>query len=419
MYRLFEFLSALVNAGSDTLNKWHHLASQNVTGGLNVSDSSKENEISVDDDRSTVINEEKVSTPNAPELSPIASKNSSSGEEFNTNKTGPKIRKPIKPSTASTPNSKKGNFLSGLETPAETKRTIITRSSSALQSLRHGRKMLRNKESSSKSKAEVIDMIASAMNKANVEAKAGQRILTSLSNSKGRQRSDSLRDKAESFSKSPEFQEMPKMSKLLEKVAQHPESMPEQISSDDLESEVDDAPPVMADLDSVRGPLGILNRVDPSEPNTTIMNRLLRLSSIDTNAPPLKNLDNKLTSNTRAEGDKELGIRRNKSSGSLVEAMMANKIQTGFRPLGITGLVHNTVGGSVEHTSSSTGLLGIIGNNNKQDSSTAEEVSNVTLQTKETSKSVETGLDEAKKIDSATPVTGGFGFISSFLGKLS
>ena len=383
-----------------------------------MTDSMKEG-VLYDDDRSTIVHDEKLSPNSAQSVSPISTPTSTTTQE--SKQSGPKIRKPIRPNTASTPNVKKTtSFMSGLETPAETKRTIITRNSSALNSLRQGRKLLKNKEASSKSKAEVIDMIASAMNKANIEAQAGQRILTSISlSTKQRKRSDSLREKAETFSKSPDFQEMPTFSKVLEKVAQSPDTIPQSVtSSDDLESEVDESPPVMADLNSISGPLGLLSRVDPARPNENLLNRLLRYSSIDTNAPPLRTVENKhlasVASHDNNEGE-NIAIRRNKSSGSLVEMMMANKLQGSLRPLSVTGIVGNVSIEQLEQKTSSVGLLSVVDSTKIEH--TIEQL-NVNVQ-KETSKSVETGLDDVKRVESNKSASGGYGFFSSIFGSLS
>ena len=285
-----------------------------------------------------------------------------------------------------------------------------------------------NKDKSGRSKAEVIDMIASAMNKANVETRAGQRILTSLSTNSANAspRRESIRQRAETLSKSPELQGMPTVSKVLEKVATN---NVDGLDPSDLESEIDDAPPpsppnlhrpakterVRTELNSVTGPLGLLSRADLNEPNPSLRDRLLRLSSVDTNAPDPLKLVNKPLSDIQQEdetpGSKNLGMRRNKSSGSLVEMMMANKLNAGFRPMGLANVVNSS---SLDgQTSSSSGLLGLV------DATTTTTVN----ESKQTSKSVETGLDSVKTSDSNNTSDagggGGFGFFSSFLGKLS
>jgi len=403
--------------GSDTLSKWQNLASQNVKEGFNVAED--EHNTSLDDDQSTVgeTSEGELGS-SSDELTKTTTKESSSRR--------PVIRKPLKPKQQSTPSEGKhstSSFLK-LDTPADTKRTIITRNSSALNSLRQGRKMLRgNKDKSGRSKAEVIDMIATAMNKANVETRAGQRILSSLSNSANPSpRRESIRQRAETLSKSPELQEMPTVSKILEKVATNNVQIMG-LDSSDLESEIDDAPPpsppnlprptktelVRTELNSVTGPLGLLSRADLNEPNPLLRDRLLRLSSVDTTAPDPSKLANKPLDGIQQENKSNrsggLAMRRNKSSGSLVEMMMTNKLNAGFRPMGLANIVNT---GSMDgQSSSSVGLLGLV------DTTTSQDI--------QTSKSVETGLDSVQKPDNNTTNGGGggFGFFSSFLGKLS
>ncbi|XP_066925431.1 putative leucine-rich repeat-containing protein DDB_G0290503 isoform X1 [Clytia hemisphaerica] len=423
--------------GSDTLSKWHNLASQNVKDGFNVSDVSPTKsdapEAIVDSDTSTAEESDHDNNgQTAHNIDPSAP---------TANKKTPTIRKPLKPKKQSTPTSVKnsggGNsFLKGLETPDTTKRTILTRNSSAMNSLRQGRRMLRSKDNNGRSKAEVIDMIANAMNKANVEAQAGQRILSSITNStSSTPRRESIRQRAETLSKSPDIQEMPTVTKVLEKVAHNVEALG--FSSSDLESEIDDAPPrpfdtlppqgvqtsfnsntsiVQTELNSVTGPLGLLSRADLNEPNPMLKNRLLRMSSIDRNAPPLPTkLDNKpLSSLTESTG-----IRRNKSSGSLVEMMSSNKLNAGFRPVGLTNLMNS---GSLEGGNSPSGLLGLVNTptttNTKFGSATDIGQETPPPQKPQTSKSVETGLDSVRTPDQNTS-GGAFGFFSSFLGKLS
>ena len=92
------------------------------------------------------------------------------------------------------------------------KRTIITRNSSILNALKEGRQMLNQNGKDSKSKVEVMDILANAMSKVNVEAKAGKRILESIS-------SNNLRDRSASQTHKKDYPEMPKLSKVLEKLA--------------------------------------------------------------------------------------------------------------------------------------------------------------------------------------------------------
>lgn len=400
--------------GSDTLGKWQNLASQNVKDGFNVGETSPST-IAKTSLEKPELSSDSVSSANPP----------SPSKEIKT----PQILKPVKPTNQSTPrkvNEGGGSFLKGLETPVSTKRTIITRNSTALQSLRQGRRMLRKKDA--RSKAEVIDMIASAMDKANIEAQAGKRILTSLSNNtETAPLRESIRQRAETLTKSPDIQVMPNVSKVLEKVMHDSEALG--LSASDLESEIDDAPPPTPDrqrlpigneLNSVTGPLGLLNRADLNEPNPALKDRLLRFSSIDTNAPdPSKMLDHKPLSSIAKSSATDLGMRRNRSSGSLVDTMVANKLNNTMRPVGLANLVNTSTN---DLHNSSTGLLGILNNNDNMkvgssvDITTKTETTN--LPKKQTSKSVETGLDNVKTPDQNSS-SSGFGFFSSFLGKLS
>ena len=347
----------------------------------------------------------------------------------------PTIRKPLKPHKQSTPATTEskdekpittGNsFLKGLETPKNTKRTILTRNSSAMNSIRAGRKMLRSTEKNGRSKTEVIDMIASAMNKANVEAKAGQRILSSLSNSvSSTPRRESIRQRAETLTKSPELlQEMPNVTKVLEKVTQNINALG--LTSSDLDSEIDDAPPpsytpprVVEELNSVTGPLGLLNRADVNEPNPMLRNRLMRMSSVDkANESAELGLSGSTTNSN-------LGVRRNKSSGSLVDMMVSGKLNSGFRPMGLANLMNTGIAGTTTTTEpNSAGLLGLV--NNAAISSSTGRLATTTetppsdvATKKASSRSVETGLDNVRTSENNNS-TGGFGFFSSFLGKLS
>ena len=429
----------MFHVGSDTLSKWQNLASQNVKDGFNVSEVSPTKEAPslseivgsggfTTDESESSTNEDTATDNDIPTASPTP----------NAQKKMPTIRKPLKPHKKSTPAAKTttsgddkettttNSFLKGLETPKNTKRTILTRNSTALNSLRKGRKMLRSNEKDGRSKAEVIDMIASAMNKANVEAKAGQRILSSLNNSvSSTPRRDSIRQRAETLTKSPELlQEMPNVTRVLEKVTQNIEALG--LTSSDLDSEIDDAPPpsprssppcVVEELNSVSGPLGLLNRADLNEPNPTLRNRLMRMSSADKNGPVGASSELFLENGSKQQvnmSDKLTGVRRNKNSGSLVDMMVTGKLSSGFRPMGLVnsstgllGLVNNTTTTSTINTasSSSTGTLA--------DSPPSSQV------VKNTSRSVETGLDNVRTPENNNSGGGGFGFFSSFLGKLS
>ena len=178
------------------MHKWHHLASENVRGGLNISENEnsptpkveKPLNTSLDDDRSTVVDEDKT-LPTAG----TAVEGSTDGDIISPPK--------IKPQKQNAHEEGKSLF-NNLNTPIKTKRTIITRNSSALNSLRRGRKMLQGNGGESKSKSEVIDMIASAMSKVNVEKQTGNRILASLNkpNSSNQERGSNL-------SRSPEYKD--------------------------------------------------------------------------------------------------------------------------------------------------------------------------------------------------------------------
>ena len=111
-------------------------------------------------------------------------------------------------------------------------RSIITRNSSILASMREARSMLGKDNGSAKSKANAIDILANAMNKANVEAKTGQRILESVSMSNSRNRAASTPGRKD-------YPDMPRLSKVLEKLA---------LSKDTGK----------VDLDAVRTPLKML-----------------------------------------------------------------------------------------------------------------------------------------------------------------
>ena len=425
------------------MSKWQNLASQNVKDGFNISDVSptKETQSSpfgdvlggggFTTDESNSANEDNAATTTT-----VATPNP--------NKKMPTIRKPLKPHKQSTPaetgkeSTATTSVLRGLETPKNTKRTILTRNSSALHSLRKGRKMLRSNEKDGRSKTEVIDMIASAMNKANVEAKAGQRILSSLNNSvSSTPRRESIRQRAETLTKSPELlQEMPNVTKVLEKVTQNIDALG--LTSSDLDSEIDDAPPplpagppsVPQELNSVSGPLGLLNRADLNEPNPTLRNRLMRMSSVDKPNGLQTPLDTKHTLTTSGMSDKPTGVRRNKSSGSLVDMMVSGKLHSGFRPMGLANLVNST--GSVDGGQNApAGLMGLLdsttspANNTTANSSSTGTLANTpsssTSQTVKTSSSLETGLDNVRTptVENNNSGGGGFGFFSSFLGKLS
>lgn len=401
--------------GSDTLSKWHHLASQNVRGGLHISErdnsplkSEKGLNVSLDDDRSTVIGEGKF----LPKAHSIID-SSTDDEKLETVR-----RPPPRTFKQSTPNggNKTSDLLNLLGTPAEKKRTIITRSSSALNSLRQGRKLLKSQGSDAKSKSEVIGMIANAMSKVNVEAQTEQRILSSLSQHDGRGRALSL-------SKSPEYKDyvdMPNVSRVLEKAASS-----KQIEEEDVTPVVSDSEPTEyrksilpeKELDSITGPLGLLNRADPIDTNDNIMNRLYRLSGHSTNAPQPRSEENKTIKITTSATEKsETTMKRNKSSGSLVDMMMNNKIQA--RPFGLSNLVSTSSADNFVNDTNSV--------SNLKDNATSRSVEggsdSIVLDEdllKRTSKSMEAGLDTAKRTESSASSSGYSSGFFSFLGKFT
>ena len=151
-------------------------------------------------------------------------------------------------------------------------------------------------------------------------------------------------------------------------------------------------------LNSMSGPLGLLDRADPLDTNKDIMDRLYRLSGHDTNALHDRSLTKQTTFDTSDELDFDSGvstagsvegsgIRRNKSSGSLVDMMMSNKLQSGIRnPFGLSTLVN---------ASSNSALNGAVSVSALKDSSSksVEGLSVKSFEVNDTSKSVETGLD--------------------------
>ena len=120
------------------------------------------------------------------------------------------------------------------------------------------------------------------------------------------------------------------------------------------------------------------------------------------------------------------GVRRNKSSGSLVDMMVSGKLHSGFRPMGLTNLVNST--GSVDGgQNQSAGLLGLLDNTttspaNSSSAGTLAGTPSSTSRTVKSSSSLETGLNNAQTpptVENNNSGGGGFGFFSSFLGKLS
>lgn len=270
--------------GSLTLHKWHHLASENVVAGLNVGNvltpHSPEGDLSLATSTADQIATECSSTAGTTDLS-VDTKledlendlfesdddnNSDFGLTFNADKSRSKINQqssnqqssnhdlkmkqstPVqvhpksmeqmftdRPRSSQCDNSVLGSaVLQTLTAPHTTQqnKSIITRNSSILASMREARSMLGKENGSAKSKANAIDILANAMNKANVEAKTGQRILESVSMSNSRSRAVSTPGRKD-------YPDMPKLNKVLEKLASNKDSG-------------------KVDLDAVRTPLKML-----------------------------------------------------------------------------------------------------------------------------------------------------------------
>uniref|UniRef100_T2M3I9 Trafficking kinesin-binding protein 1 n=1 Tax=Hydra vulgaris TaxID=6087 RepID=T2M3I9_HYDVU len=231
--------------GSDTLNKWHHLASKNVNGGINsISEPSKEN--------ISIISEDKVILNNTP-IPPPRKKPD--------NLVIPEQKHEQSFTPSSTENS---NVFFGDLDQTHNKRTIITRTSNALTSLRQGRMLLKDETNSDKSKSEVIGMIANAISKVNVEAKTGRRILQSISES----------PKSQVVSPRSDYKDMPNVSRALTKAAERriSESRTSELIMEETKSLNNSI-----GLDNVGGPLGLINRTDPTD-LPAYSHRLLRFS---------------------------------------------------------------------------------------------------------------------------------------------
>ena len=396
-----------------------------MKGGLNITavDKSPGKLLgsSLEDDHVTVVNDNIITLPDI-------DIDSSTDEESTT-----KITKPLPRNLKqSTPDEKQTNSaFASLNTPIHQKRTIITRNSAALTSLRQGRKLLTDKEREGKSSVEVIDMIANAMRKVNVEAKTGQRILMSLAANQ--------RKKHKGDSPSHGYKNMPHVNKALEKVSQNkngndqrtntkysaetviPKDQEKVIvqnktydndnvvsdtdyhnlglaskveylhldvksqASDDIDNDIDE------DLNSVSGPLGLLNRANPSESNDEIMGRLLRFSG-------------QAKDNTLKNENAHQTLRRNKSSGSLVDLVVNKR--------GIGSLT------TKPHLISPLSQPGAISLNTTSNSNEADNTSNI-FPPKQTSKSVESGLDNPKPEAEPNNQSGGLYGLFSFFGKLT
>ena len=458
--------------GSDTLNKWHHLASKNIKGGLDISSEEKQppdmgnsTNSSIEDFDISVINRE------ADSLFEVSNMDTSTDDGISVSLPVPKSR--IEKS--SSPQGKpvvKPRRLIDLSTPY--KKTIITRNSSALKSLRQGRSLLNSQQKGGRSQADVIDMIAAAMGKVNVEAKAGQRILSSLNLTPTYEREINGPVRAD-------YTSMPNVAKALEKAAQINEKVELEKSSKILfendSSNYDSGTEELnystvtsseytsttrsssthtsstrtpeTNLHSVTGPLGLLNRANPAEPSPDIMNNLLRYSATQNkpniNIDSLQNVEptiintenetnktnddsihknsNSLTTLNKHEDDNEKRrsltqdaenehrkLPRNMSGGSLVD-MIANTTRKS-RPLGLSNLVsrvHTAINSpSMEDKEYLTSIDGP-----EPEIGVDDKTRTKVNDANSISQSMETGLDSMKEGSS-----GIFGFFS-FLGKLS
>lgn len=254
----------LLSSGSVTLHKWHHLASENVVAGLNLGNvftpGNDEHERSfgmspVDaadpvNHSLTLSHSSSVTDAKLTDLDNElfeASDNDDDGDDFGitmkADKTGAKPRTEDHRSEAKSrqstpvavnPRSMENMFSSGQrqsgthDNPCSNSaglqalnsslqsshhnRSIITRNSSVLDSMREARSMLTGENISTKSKANAIDILANAMSKANVEAKTGRRILESVAMKNKQNRSASSPPRKD-------YQDMPRVKKVFEKLA--------------------------------------------------------------------------------------------------------------------------------------------------------------------------------------------------------
>ena len=397
-------ISILFLSGSDTLNKWHHLASQNVRGGLNISEEgssppSLSLDVTVEADHLSVVSTDKCE------------RQSTSTTDDEQNMKRDTIVKDSTPNKVLQKRILLDTQINNLFGSTPKKSTIITRSSSALTSLRKGRKLLTADGKDGRSKAEVIEMIANAMSKVNVEAKAEKRILKSLTESS---------DKELGIIPRNDYKDMPNVSKVLEKAA-HAKSVEEEEVSQSLmlngtyEKELKSKGQVEGRaLDSVLGPLGLINRADPLEPDPGIMNRLLRFSVHERNVAepkPLSKTEKESSTNdtdairviaARSDNSAGVDLKRNKSSGSLVEMVMNTRTQITSKPVSSEKLPDTPLYGGLFSGLTTSNTLSSNSDDSKQ---------------RETSKSVETGLDSVKNTDNSS--TSSYGGWFSFLGKLS
>lgn len=230
--------------GSITLHKWHDLASENVVAGLNVGNVLTPQKEAADTHAhlppcspneydSTLDNTEPDTRLEDLDNDIFEAEDEDFGITFKADNTVKKGQNNAK-AKQSTPvqasqrtleslrnsvqaiSAETERQLGGLSSLAKRKsskpdRSIITRTSSLLDSLREGRAMLTKEGANGKSRADAIDILAHAMNKANVEAKTGQRILESV-NENSRTPSALSTDKKA-------YQDMPKLNKVLERLA--------------------------------------------------------------------------------------------------------------------------------------------------------------------------------------------------------
>ncbi|XP_065052273.1 trafficking kinesin-binding protein 1-like [Rhopilema esculentum] len=246
--------------GSLTLHKWQHLASENVVAGLNVGNVLTHNEaerqadlqispidlqsaecsstlsqseigsssylrdfdnggkkydddVDDDDDNDDFGLTLKADRSNAArETQPV----SQGGKEKQSTPIQASAKSMESMFTSGHPEGSKQDSVGlkalGMAAKTHHDRTIITRNSSVLASMREARSMLNKENGSAKAKANAIDILANAMSKANVEAKTGQRILESVSNRNNQGRVNLSTPRKD-------YQDMPKLNKVLERLA--------------------------------------------------------------------------------------------------------------------------------------------------------------------------------------------------------
>ena len=262
-------MSYYIFLGSVTLHKWHHLASENVVAGLNIGlvatpgnqanrDGFEISPIDADptDCSSTLSNPDLVTNTRSNSMEKDVSRifndyaiedDDEEEDDFGltlkadriAGKSQKSFHQPDVKSKQSTPlqmNSRSTTdyFASGhscqmksnslklgspelqsidsIVSPSHHDRSIITRNSSILDSMREARSMLKKENSSAQSKANAIDILANAMSKANVEAKTGQRILESVA-------TRNTGDKTVSSKMRKDYEDMPKVNKVLQRLA--------------------------------------------------------------------------------------------------------------------------------------------------------------------------------------------------------